>query len=65
MCEFEGYGKRKSCLVEAKIKKGSGIVKINGKNVIDYFYHPHYRRLALKVVEVSGLSCYLDIDIKV
>jgi ribosomal protein S9 len=45
-----------------QIKKGTGDVTINGKNVINYFTHPFYRRTALRVIELGFLSCLIDVE---
>lgn len=65
LLEYVGKGKRKTAICEVKIKKGTGTVTINNKNLIHYFPHPYHRRTALIPIELAQLSCLIDVDIVV
>ncbi|CAK80189.1 unnamed protein product (macronuclear) [Paramecium tetraurelia] len=60
---YVGRGRRKSSICYVQLKKGVGEVTVNGKNLINYFTHPIYRRTALRVLELAHLSCLVDVNV--
>ena len=38
---------------------------VNGKIVLDYMPQPYYRHLAMVAIELSGLSCYVNVDVRI
>ncbi|CAD8073365.1 unnamed protein product [Paramecium sonneborni] len=63
LLQYVGRGRRKSSICYVQLKKGVGEVTINGKNIINYFTHPVYRRTALRVLELAHLSCLVDVNV--
>ncbi len=60
-----GRARRKTAYAEVQIKSGTGVVKVNGKNIQDYFGNTYYRVEALKPLIITDTSGLFDIRMKV
>ena len=57
-----GFGKRKRSRAIVRVKPGKGVITINGKNLLDYFYLPSQRYKILLPLYVTQYTCLLDVD---
>ncbi len=65
MEEYIGIGRRKTAVASVRLRSGSGSVKVNGRNVEDYFLLELQRNDAFAPIKkVASLSNY-DIVIRV
>jgi small subunit ribosomal protein S9 len=60
-----GKARRKRAYAQVKVKPGTGVVTINGKNIQDYFGDTYYRVETLKPLAFTGTSGTLDIKFQV
>lgn len=60
--EFYAGGKRKTSHALCRIRSGTGMVKINRKNLRDYYADTFFRAEVLKPLLFSGTSGYVDVD---
>ena len=58
-----GSGRRKTAKAIACVFPGSGKVRINKKNIIDYFRGPYQRKAALKPIDFAGYASMLDVEL--
>lgn len=58
---FAGTGRRKEAVAQVRVKRGSGKIEVNGKDVNAYLCRPNIVTLALKPIEVAELNGKLDV----
>lgn len=59
-------GKRKTAVAKVwMIKKGSGIITVNGKSIIDYFKRPIYRMIINQPFDIVKAQGVYDIECQV
>jgi small subunit ribosomal protein S9 len=63
--QYRGTGRRKSSVARVIIKPGSGLVKINGRDIEDYFPVEIIRQEALAPLSKSQMSGRLDVSVNV
>ena len=58
-------GRRKKSIARIWVKKGTGKIYVNGKDMVDYFKRPNHQIIVLRPLEVSKRSNEFDIRCKV
>ena len=58
-------GKRKKAIAKIWLKKGSGKVYVNGKNMIDYFIRSNHQLQLLRPLEISERTSQYDVKCNV
>ena len=59
---YAATGRRKEAVAQVRIRRGSGKILINGKDVNAYLCRPNIVTLALKPIEVSEFNGKFDVD---
>ena len=54
-------GRRKRSIAKVWIKKGSGIIYVNGKKMNDYFKRPVHQIIVLRPLELSDVASSYDV----
>lgn len=55
---FHGKGKRKKAVGNAILKiPGTGKIKVNNRDFVEYFQDPHHRTMPLLGIFALGQSC--------
>ena len=63
--EFLGTGRRKSAIARVRIRPGDGKIKINRRELEEYFPNSQDRNAVLAPLESSGKRAELDVTIRV
>jgi small subunit ribosomal protein S9 len=58
-----GAGRRKTARAIAAVQPGSGKIIVNGKNFVDYFLIPQYRREIIRPISVAGYTSMIDVEL--
>ena len=58
-------GRRKTSVAKVWLKKGTGKIYVNGKNLDDYFKRPNHKMQILRPFEISNQSTSFDVKSKV
>ena len=58
---YQGVGRRKSAVARVWIKKGSGVITVNGKNVNDYFDTDVTKSMVAQPLVITGLDRNVDV----
>ena len=58
-------GRRKTSIAKVWLKKGSGKIFVNGKNLDDYFTRPNHKMQILRPFEIINQSTEYDVKSKV
>ena len=58
-------GKRKRSIAKVWLKKGSGKIVVNGKNLVNYFKRDTYQMQILRPFEIINQSADYDVNCKV
>ena len=58
-------GRRKTSIAKVWLKKGSGNIKVNGKNYIDYFTRASHQMKLLRPLEIINQSTAYDVKCNV
>ena len=58
-------GRRKKSIARIWIKKGTGKIYVNGKNMPDYFTRPNHQTIVLRPLEVVKKSTEFDVRCQV
>jgi len=54
-------GRRKRSIAKVWIKKGSGLIHVNGKKMNDYFKRPVHQIIVLRPLELSNVATAYDV----
>lgn len=63
--EFIGTGRRKTAVASVRLRQGSGLVKVNGKDFETYFFDPLMRKSIVEPLELLGLTSAYDMVVRV
>ena len=55
-------GRRKKSIAKVWLKKGTGKIFVNGKNIDDYFKRPSHKMQILKPLEIINQSTEYDTE---
>ncbi len=61
----QSTGRRKRAVARVRIRSGSGDLKINGREITDYFHSPSHRVMATEPLRVTGTEEIYDVDVTV
>lgn len=61
MEEYIGTGRRKECVARVRIKRGTGIIRINGRNLDDYFTVKRNRNHAVEPLVLTNTYERFDV----
>lgn len=59
--KFTATGRRREATARVKIQKGTGLVQVNKKNLVDYFTRPTLRMLVKQPLEAVSLTQKVDV----
>ena len=54
-------GRRKRSIAKVWIKKGTGLIHVNGKKMHDYFKRPNHQIIVLRPMELSNVASAYDV----
>ena len=60
-----GTGRRKSSVARVFLKKGSGKITVNGRDVVDYFPSDTHRMILTEPLKLTQLEEAYDIDVTI
>jgi len=63
--DYLGTGRRKTSVARVRIRPGSGVIRINGRELEDYFYNTRQRNAVLAPLEQAGKRGQVDVLIRV
>ena len=58
-------GRRKRSIARVWVKKGSGVIHVNGKKMNDYFKRPVHQIIVMRPLELSNISSSYDVKASV
>ncbi|MFZ4683807.1 MAG: 30S ribosomal protein S9 [Terrimicrobiaceae bacterium] len=64
MSDIIATGRRKTSIARIKLRKGSGVFKINGKDFTDYFPSLSMQNIILRPLEIANAVQGFDVDAK-
>ncbi len=64
MPDIIATGRRKTSIARIKLRKGSGVFKINGKDFTDYFPSLSMQNVILRPLEIANAVQGFDVDAK-
>ena len=64
MPDIIATGRRKTSIARIKLRKGSGVFKINGKDFTDYFPSLSMQNIILRPLEIANAVQGFDVDAK-
>ncbi len=59
--KFNATGRRREATARVRLQKGTGLVKINKKDLVDYFTRPTLRMLVKQPLEAVNLVAKVDV----
>ncbi len=59
--KFNATGRRREATARVRLQKGTGLVKVNKKDLIDYFTRPTLRMLVKQPLEAVNLVAKVDV----
>jgi len=61
---FGGTGRRKRAVARVKLSLGQGIIRINNREVEQYFPRPSLLQIVRQALDVTETSSRFDVDVK-
>jgi len=58
-------GRRKRSIAKVWVKKGSGVIHVNGKKMHEYFKRPVHQIIVMRPLELSNISSSYDVKASV
>ena len=58
----QATGRRKRAVARVRVRPGSGIIKVNGREFNDYFSSPSHRAMGLEPLRVTDMREIYDVD---
>lgn len=62
---YYGTGRRKSAIARVFLKKGKGMVEVNGKSIDSYFDSPSVRSQSVRPLSILGVLSGFDVKVNV
>jgi small subunit ribosomal protein S9 len=58
---FWGTGRRKTSTARVRVREGTGLIEINGKNADQFFTHENFSRVALRPLATAEMKEKIDV----